>query len=120
MFIGSNPESQNYDFAENSVDLIQAEIGARTVKLNDTIAVLAEITTDHIKMKRKCSLAVSSLKHTDLQKAMATLQFLSPAEKPTASDINQAKTQLLKYIRQARTPELIGRLHDSLQTTVII
>ena len=120
MSIGSNPESQDYDFAENSVGATQAEADDRTSKPDETIAVLAEITTDHIKMKRKCSLSVSDLKPADLQKAVTVLQFLNPVEKTAALDINRARTLLLKYIRQARTTELIERLHGALQTAAII
>ena len=120
MFVGSNPESQDYDFAENSVGATQAEIEAGTPKLNEAIAVLAEITTDHIRMKRKCSLAVSDLKPADLQKAISALQFLSSVEKPPAPDIDQIQTRLLKHIRRARTPELIERVHYSLQKAAII
>jgi hypothetical protein len=120
MYVGSNPESQDYDFAENSVGATQAEINAKTPKPDHTTAVLAEITTDHLKMKRKCSLAISYLKPTDMQKAMTALQLLSPAEKQAAADIGHARTQLLKRIRQARSPELIERLHGELQTAAII
>jgi hypothetical protein len=120
MFFGPNPESQDYELTENSVGATQAEKETGTLKQDDTIAVLAEITTDHIRMKRKCSLAVSDLKPADLQKAMTALQFLSSAEEPSAMDINQIQTRLLKHIRQARTPELIERLHCSLQKAAII
>jgi len=120
MSFGSNPESQDYDFAENSVGATQTEADDRTPKPNEAIAVLAVITTNHIKMKRKCSLAVSDLKPADLQKAVTALQSLSPAEKMAALDIDKARTRLLKYIRQTRTPELIQRLHSALQTAAII
>lgn len=119
MFVDSNPESQDYEFAENSVGAIHAEANDRTPKTNETTTVLAEITTYHIKMKQKCSLAVSDLKPADLQKAATALQFLSSAEKPATMDIDQARNRLLKHIRQARTPELIERLHGALQKAAI-
>jgi molecular chaperone DnaK (HSP70) len=120
MFVDSNPESQDYEFAGNSVGAIHAEADDRTLKTNEITIVLTEITTDHIKMKQKCSLAVSDLKPADLQKAATALQFLSSAEKPATIDIDQARNQLLKHIRQARTPELIERLHGALKNAVII
>ena len=120
MSFSPNPESQDYDLAENSVGATQAEKDAGIQKPDDTIAVLAEITADLIRIKRKCSLAVSDLKPADLQKAVTALQFLSSAEKPPALNIDQTTIRLLKHIRRARTPKLIERLHHSLQKAAII
>jgi hypothetical protein len=105
---------------EASVGALRAGVDAKKMKQNGVIAVLTEITTDHVKMKRKCSLAIADLKSVDLENAITALRSLNPAENPAPSDIGELRIRLLKRVRQARSPEHIEQLHNALQTAAII
>ncbi len=120
MCIGQGPETHDNYLTEKSVGAVQAEADARIPKPNEAIAVLAEITMDQVKMKRKCSLAIADLKPVNLQKAITALLFLNFAEKEATLDIDQVRTRLLKHVRHARSPELIEQLYDALQTATVI
>jgi hypothetical protein len=120
--MSTNPgaEAHNYDFADKSKGAIRSKGNTGTLKPNEAVDVLTEITMDKVKIKRKCSLAVASLTPVDLQKAATALVILNPAEKPSALDIEWLRTQLLQHIRRARSVELIEQLHNALQTAALI
>lgn len=110
----------DYCFTETYVGAIQAGADAKRLEPEGVIAVLTEITLDQVKMKRKCSLAISKLMSADLENAQTALQSLDPAENPVPADIEDARIRLLKLTRQARSPEDIEKLHNALQTAAII
>jgi hypothetical protein len=110
----------NYCFTETYVGAIRAGADAKRLEPEGVIAVLTEITLDQIRMKRKCSLAISNLISADLENAQTALQSLNPAENPLPADIDEVRFRLLKRARQARSPEHIEKLHNALQTAAII
>lgn len=105
---------------EASVGALRAGVDAKKMKRNGAIAVLTEITTDHVKMKRKCSLAIADLRSADLENATTALRSLDPAENPVPSDIGEVRIRLLKRVRQARSSEHIEQLYDALQTAAVV
>jgi len=113
-------QRSNYYFAETHVGEIRAGADARKLEPEGVIAVLAQITLDQVRTKRKCSLAIASLIPVDLEKAATALRSLNPAENAVPADIDEARTRLLRRARQARSPEDIEKFHHELKSAAII
>lgn len=104
-----------------AIAAIQVDSGAKEKKADEEIKQLVKLvpfTPENVKAKAALTNAIATLGESDLDKIKTAIKKIDPEVAPE-SNLDAAKAQLQKYVREARTPDDIAKLTKAFEDTGI-